>query len=48
VVDTLVALGQLAVELGDAVEALDVNPLICGPSGAVAVDALVQARSQGA
>jgi acetate---CoA ligase (ADP-forming) len=46
VVDALVALGQLAVELGDAIEALDVNPLICGPDGAVAVDALVQARSQ--
>jgi acyl-CoA synthetase (NDP forming) len=42
VVDALVALGQLAVELGDMLEALDVNPLICGPSGAVAVDALVQ------
>jgi acetate---CoA ligase (ADP-forming) len=45
VVDALVALGQLAVELGDVIEALDVNPLICGPTGAVAVDALVQARS---
>ena len=42
VVDALVALGQLAVELGDMLEALDVNPLICGPSGALAVDALVQ------
>jgi acyl-CoA synthetase (NDP forming) len=42
VVDALVSLGQLAVELGDAIEALDVNPVICGPSGAVAVDALVQ------
>jgi acyl-CoA synthetase (NDP forming) len=45
VVDALVALGQLALELGDDLEALDVNPLICGPAGAVAVDALVQARS---
>jgi acetate---CoA ligase (ADP-forming) len=42
VVDALVALGQLAVELGDVIEALDVNPLMCGPDGAVAVDALVQ------
>ena len=42
VVDALVALGQLAVELGDVIEALDVNPLICSPDGAVAVDALVQ------
>ena len=31
---------QLAAELGDALEALDINPLICGPHGAVAVDAL--------
>jgi hypothetical protein len=45
VVDALVALGQLAIELGDVIEALDVNPLICGPSGAVAVDALVQPRA---
>jgi acyl-CoA synthetase (NDP forming) len=43
VVDALVALGQIAVELGDVIDALDVNPVICGPSGAVAVDALVQA-----
>jgi hypothetical protein len=26
----------LAVELGEHIEALDVNPLICGPDGAVA------------
>jgi acetate---CoA ligase (ADP-forming) len=45
VVDALVALGQLAVELGDVIEALDVNPVICGPTGAVAVDALVQPRA---
>jgi acyl-CoA synthetase (NDP forming) len=37
----LVGLGQLAVELGDDIVALDVNPLICGPDGAVAVDALL-------
>jgi acetate---CoA ligase (ADP-forming) len=30
----------LAADLGDELLALDVNPLICGPSGAVAVDAL--------
>ena len=41
VVDALVALSTLAVELGDVLEALDVNPLVCGPAGAVAVDALV-------
>jgi acyl-CoA synthetase (NDP forming) len=41
VVDALVGLSTLAVELGDVLEALDVNPLVCGPAGAVAVDALV-------
>jgi hypothetical protein len=35
---------ELAVELGEHIEALDVNPLICGPSGAVAVDALAVPR----
>jgi acyl-CoA synthetase (NDP forming) len=39
-------LSQLAVELGDELEALDVNPLICGPDGAVAVDALAIPRVQ--
>jgi acyl-CoA synthetase (NDP forming) len=34
-------LGVLAVELGDLLAALDVNPLIAGPHGCVAVDALV-------
>jgi succinyl-CoA synthetase beta subunit len=41
VVAAIVALSQLAVELGDCVGAIDVNPLVCGPGGAVAVDALV-------
>jgi hypothetical protein len=40
---------MIACELGDAVAALDVNPLICGPSGAVAVDAhLVRRTPDGA
>jgi acyl-CoA synthetase (NDP forming) len=38
------ALSTLALDLGDALEALDINPLICGPDGAVAVDALAIAR----
>jgi acetate---CoA ligase (ADP-forming) len=46
VADTLVALSVLAVELGDDIDAIDVNPLVCGPAGAVAVDALVVARAQ--
>jgi hypothetical protein len=35
------------VELGDALEALDINPLICGPDRAVAVDALAVPRPTG-
>jgi acyl-CoA synthetase (NDP forming) len=41
----VVALSVLACELGDAVDAIDVNPLVCGSSGAVAVDALVVQRT---
>ena len=39
------ALAELATELGDHIEALDINPLICGPGSAIAVDALVIPRS---
>jgi acyl-CoA synthetase (NDP forming) len=42
---SVVGLGQLAVELGDRLDALDVNPVIAGPHGAVAVDVLVVRRS---
>ena len=44
--DAVVAVSILAEELGDGLDALDVNPLRCGPSGVVALDALVvpQAR----
>jgi acetate---CoA ligase (ADP-forming) len=37
-------LSELAAELGDRLEALDINPLICGPAGAIAVDALAIPR----
>ena len=40
----LVRLSALALDLGDLVEAIDVNPLLCGPGGCVAVDALVIPR----
>jgi acyl-CoA synthetase (NDP forming) len=40
----IVRLSALAVDLGDLVEAIDVNPLLCGPGGCVAVDALVIPR----
>jgi hypothetical protein len=42
----VVAVSQIAVELGEGIIALDVNPLRCGPSGAVALDALVVADPQ--
>jgi acyl-CoA synthetase (NDP forming) len=42
---SIVAVSELASELGDRLEALDVNPLICGPHGAIAVDALVLTRA---
>jgi hypothetical protein len=41
VVDAIVALSALATDLGELLDAVDVNPLIAGPSGCVAVDALV-------
>jgi succinyl-CoA synthetase beta subunit len=41
IVDAVLCLSQLAVELGDLIEALDVNPLVVNLEGAVAVDALV-------
>ena len=44
-VSAVTAVAQLAVELGDRIEALDVNPIIVGPQGAVAVDALVVPRA---
>jgi acyl-CoA synthetase (NDP forming) len=40
-VDAIVRLSALATDVGDLIEELDVNPLICGPDGCVAVDALV-------
>jgi acetate---CoA ligase (ADP-forming) len=45
VADAAVSLSNLAVDLGPSLAALDVNPLIAGPDGCVAVDALVIARS---
>jgi acyl-CoA synthetase (NDP forming) len=43
-VNAIVGLSWLAHDLGDRLEALDVNPVICGPEGCVAVDALVLPR----
>jgi acyl-CoA synthetase (NDP forming) len=43
-VRAVVGLSWLAHDLGEHLEALDVNPVICGPSGCLAVDALVVPR----
>jgi len=40
-VDVLLGLQAAAVALGDRLHAIDVNPVILGGHGAVAVDALV-------
>ncbi len=40
------AISQIACELGDHLDALDVNPLICGPTRTVAVNALALPRQQ--
>ena len=45
VADAVVRLSTLAVALGDRLAALDVNPLVAGPGGCLAVDALVVATS---
>ena len=44
--DALVALGQLAVELGDHLAGVDLNPVIVGPASAYVVDALVLPRTR--
>jgi len=44
IADAITGLSALACDLGDLLEALDINPLICGPAGAVAADVLVVAR----
>jgi acyl-CoA synthetase (NDP forming) len=44
IASAITCLAELASELGQDIDALDINPLICGPDGATAVDALVVAR----
>jgi succinyl-CoA synthetase beta subunit len=44
VVRAITGLAEFASELGQDIDALDINPLICGPDGATAVDALVIGR----
>ncbi len=45
VAGAVAALSRVAARLPDDVVALDVNPLVCGPTGCVAVDALAVART---
>lgn len=45
VADAVVRMSVLAVDLGEHIEALDANPVVAGPDGPVAVDALVIPRS---
>jgi acetate---CoA ligase (ADP-forming) len=40
-VRAIVGMSWLAHDLGDHLDSLDANPVICGPDGCVAVDALV-------
>ena len=44
IADAITNLSRLACDLGDTLDALDINPLICGPSGAQAADALLIPR----
>jgi acyl-CoA synthetase (NDP forming) len=48
IVQAAVRLGQLAADLGEQLEAVDINPLIATPYGALAVDALIIPRREGA
>ena len=45
--DALVSLGRLARDLGDVIEAVDINPLLVCEQGVVALDALVVLRPPG-
>lgn len=42
--DIIVALSELAADLADMIAEIDVNPIICGPGRAIAVDALIVRR----
>jgi acetate---CoA ligase (ADP-forming) len=41
--NVIVAFSEMAIELGDVVDAVEANPVIASPGGVIAVDALVQA-----
>jgi acetyltransferase len=46
--DALVALGRFAVEFGDFIEAVDINPFMVLPRGGLALDALIVLRGAAA
>ena len=47
VADSLVALGNLAVDLGDALESIDINPIVSRPGKKpVALDAVIVLRGK--
>jgi hypothetical protein len=41
--NVIVAFSEMAIELGDVVDAVEANPVIASPGGVIAVDALGQA-----
>ena len=47
-VDVIRRIGQLALDLEDRIAEVEINPLMVTPTGAVAVDAVVVLRAQGA
>jgi hypothetical protein len=44
---TVVGMSHLAVELDEAISAVELNPVVCSASGAVAVDVVVEASPAG-
>jgi hypothetical protein len=44
VISALVSFSALVAELGEYLDAFEINPLICSPSGVLAVDALAVRR----
>ena len=43
-ISALVSFSALVAELGEYLDAFEINPLICSPSGVLAVDALAVRR----
>jgi acyl-CoA synthetase (NDP forming) len=44
-VDTYVKLGELAQDLGKSIAEMDINPVLVGPNGVIAVDSLIVPRN---